>query len=128
MFTKPLSLVADLLVAGRAYQPSKMERRAYALLTALAMSNTSAFAAGGGAAQAALSNVGNTVVSIVQTLFAIGLIVYLFVVVFKLMSKSPDAMGHAGYLAAAVIVWFGFQLFKDDLVGLIGGNAGGGVH
>lgn len=128
MFTKPLSLAADLVVAGRAYQPSKMEQRAYALLTALALSNNSAFAAGGGAAGAALSSVGQTVVSIVQVLFTIGLIIYLLVVVFKLMSKSPDAMGHAGYLAAAVILWFGFQLFKDDLVGLIGGNAGGGVH
>lgn len=122
MFTKSLSLANKLAIAGKAYQPSKAERRAFALLSALALTNRAAFAQG---AQGALEGVQDTVVGIVQVVFAIGLIVFLVVVVLKFMRGAPDALGSLGWLVGAVILWFGFQLFKDDLVGAVGGGAGG---
>ena len=122
MFTKSLSLANKLAVAGKAYQPSKSERRAFALLSALALTNRAAFAQG---AQAALEGVQETVLGIVQVVFAIGLIVFLVVVVLKFMRGAPDALGSLGWLVGAVILWFGFQLFKDDLVGAVGGGQGG---
>ena len=123
MFTKSLSLATEVAAAGQSYQPSKMEKRAYALLTTLALSNRAAFAQGGAAA--ALSGVQETVVSIVQVIFAIILIVGLIRVVMKFVQGAPDALGSLGWLVGGVILWFGFQLFKDDLVGAVGGGAGG---
>ncbi|GAC1377701.1 MAG: hypothetical protein NVS3B25_29820 [Hymenobacter sp.] len=116
-----------LAVAGRSYQPSPTELRATALLTALAAGTTPALAAGsgGGAAAAALSTVQETVVGIVQVIFAIILIIGLIRVVMKFVQGSPDALGSLGWLVGGVILWFGFQLFKDDLVGAVGGGAGG---
>lgn len=117
----------SLAVAGRSYQPSPAERRTAAVLTALAAGITPAMAAGsgGGAAAAALSTVQETVVGIVQVIFAIILIIGLIRVVMKFVQGSPDALGSLGWLVGGVILWFGFQLFKDDLVGAVGGGAGG---
>jgi hypothetical protein len=123
MFTKSLSFAVRMAAAGQAYQPSKAEKRAYALLTTLALANQTAFAQGG--AQAALSSVQETVVGIVQVLFAIILVVGLIRVVMKFVQSAPDALGSLGWLVGGVILWFGFQLFKDDLVGAVGGGAGG---
>ncbi|SDY93061.1 hypothetical protein [Hymenobacter psychrophilus] len=124
MFTNPLSLAKKLAVAGHAYQPSKAEKRAYAVLTALALSNRAAFAQSG-SAQGALEGVQETVVGIVQVIFAIILIIGLIRVVMKFVQGAPDALGSLGWLVGGVILWFGFQLFKDDLVGAVGGGEGG---
>ena len=128
MLKSPLSLAANLVVAGQSYQPSKTEQRAYALLTTLALSTTAAHAgAGGGSAEAALTQVKEKVIGIVQVIFAIVLIIGLIRVVMKFMQGAPDALGALGWLVGGVILWFGFQLFKDDLVGAVGGSTGGGV-
>ncbi len=122
MFTNPFSLAMRLAVAGQAYQPSKAEQRAYALLAAMALLSRPARAQG---AQAALEGVQDTVMGIVQVVFGIGLVVFLVVVVLKFMRGAPDALGSLGWLVGAVILWFGFQLFKDDIVGAVGGGEGG---
>ncbi|MBJ6146329.1 hypothetical protein [Hymenobacter sp. BT559] len=124
MFTNFLALAIKVAAAGRAYQPCKAEKRAYALLTTLALSSGAAFAQGGGAA-AALSGVQETVIGIVQVIFAIVLIVGLIRVVMKFIQGAPDALGALGWLIGGVILWFGFQLFKDDLVSAVGGGQGG---
>ena len=80
---------------------------------------------GGGGAAAALEGVQETVVGIVQVIFAIVLIVGLIRVVMKFVQGAPDALGSLGWLVGGVILWFGFQLFKDDLVSAVGGGDGG---
>jgi len=127
MLTQALSWPTRLTVAGQAYQPSKAEKRVAAVVAALAAGTTPALAAGsaGGAAAAALSTVQETVVGIVQVIFAIILIVGLIRVVMKFVQGAPDALGALAWLVGGVILWFGFQLFKDDLVGAVGGGQGG---
>lgn len=125
MFKNPLNLAANLVVAGQAYQPTKWEQRAYALLTVLALSTGGAKAQ---SAEAALTQVKEKVVGIVQVIFAIILIIGLIRVVMKFVQGAPDALGALGWLVGGVILWFGFQLFKDDLVGAVGGSTGGGIE
>ena len=115
-----------LAAAGQTYQPSQTEQRVAALLTTLALATSPARAQrGGGGAAAALEGVQETVVSIVQVIFAIVLIVGLIRVVMKFVQGAPDALGSLGWLVGGVILWFGFQLFKDDLVSAVGGGDGG---
>lgn len=122
MFTKILSLATELAAAGQVYRPSKLEKRATALLAGLALLTTPAWAQ---SAQAALSGVQDTVVGIVQVVFAIALVIGLIRVVMKFVQGTPDALGSLGWLVGGVILWFGFQLFKNDLVGAVGGGQGG---
>lgn len=118
-----------LVVAGQTYQPSKTEQRLATTLATLALATSPALAqTGGGGAAAALSGVQETVVSIVQVIFAIVLVVGLIRVVMKFVQGAPDALGSLGWLVGGVILWFGFQLFKDDLVSAVGGTGGGGVR
>ena len=124
MFKSPLDLAANLVVAGQAYQPSKLEQRGYALLTVLALSTGAAKAQ---SAEAALTQVKEKVIGIVQVIFAIILIIGLIRVVMKFVQGAPDALGALGWLVGGVILWFGFQLFKDDLVSAVGGSSGGGL-
>ncbi|RYF46250.1 MAG: hypothetical protein EOO38_14470, partial [Cytophagaceae bacterium] len=81
-----------MAAAGQSYQPSKMEKRAYALLTTLALSNSAAYAQGGAAA--ALSGVQETVVSIVQVIFAIILIVGMIVIYRQLNYVQSQHLGY----------------------------------
>jgi hypothetical protein len=122
MFTKSLAWANKLAVAGQAYQPSKFEKRLFAFLTAMSLISRSARAQG---AQGALESVQEQVISIVQIIFSIGLAIYLIVVVFKFFKRSPDAMESLGYFIGGIVIWFAFQLFKDDLVDAIGGGDGG---
>ena len=124
MLNKPLNLAANLVVAGKAYQPSKLEQRGYALLMVLALSTSAARAQ---SAEAALTQVKEKVIGIVQVIFAIILIIGLIRVVMKFIQGSPDALGSLGWLVGGVLLWFGFQLFKDDLVSAVGGSDGGGI-
>ena len=124
MLNKSLHLAANLLVAGQVYRPSKLERRGYALLTVLALSTSAARAQ---SAEAALTQVKEKVIGIVQVIFAIILIIGLIRVVMKFIQGSPDALGALGWLVGGVLLWFGFQLFKDDLVSAVGGSEGGGL-
>ena len=64
----------------------------------------------------------DTVVGIVQVIFAIALIIGLIRVVMKFVQGTPDALGSLGWLVGGVLLWFGFQLFKDDLVSAVGGQ------
>lgn len=125
MFKSPLTLAANLVVAGQAYKPSKLEQRGYALLTVLALSTTAAKAQ---SAEAALTQVKEKVIGIVQVIFAIILIIGLIRVVMKFVQGAPDALGSLGWLVGGVLLWFGFQLFKDDLVSAVGGSTGGGLE
>lgn len=124
MFNKPLNLAANLVVAGQAYQPSRLEQRGYALLTLLALSTTAARAQ---SAEAALTQVKEKIIGIVQVIFVIVLVIGLIRVVMKFLQGAPDALGALGWLVGGVLLWFGFQLFKDDLVSAVGGSSGGGI-
>ena len=129
VFTTASASLNALVVAGQAYQSSKTEQRLAALLTTLALASSPALAqTGGGGAAAALSGVQETVVGIVQVIFAIVLVVGRIRVVMKFVQGAPDALGALGWLVGGVILWFGFQLFKDDLVSAVGGTGGGGVR
>lgn len=127
VFTTAAASLNRLVLAGQAYQPSQNEQRLAALLATLALASGPALAQTGGAA-AALSGVQETVVGIVQVLFAIILVVGLIRVVMKFVQGAPDALGALGWLVGGVILWFGFQLFKDDLVSAVGGTGKGGVR
>ncbi len=128
-FAAATASLNGLVIAGRAYQPSKTENRLAATLATLALATSPARAqTGGGGAAAALGGVQETVVGIVQVIFAIVLVVGLIRVVMKFIQGAPDALGALGWLVGGVILWFGFQLFKDDLVSAVGGTGGGGVR
>ncbi|QKG55010.1 hypothetical protein [Hymenobacter sp. BRD67] len=65
------------------------------------------------------------VISIVQVLFIIVLAIGLVRVVQKFISGAPDALGSLGWLLGGVILWFGFNYFKEDLASAMGGGQGG---
>ncbi|WP_207435961.1 hypothetical protein [Sabulibacter ruber] len=110
-----------LLLKGRAYEPSPWERRLMATLMALA-AGRGALAQGGTAA--ALEGIQETIITIVQVVFSIILVIGLIRVVMKFLNGAPDALSSLGWLVGGVILWFGFQFFKDDLVGTVGGEGG----
>ena len=111
----------SFLVRGRYYQPSLWEKRM--MVFALALSAARQSMAQGGTA-AALEGVQQTILTIVQIIFSIILVIGLIRVVMKFVNGSPDALSSLGWLVGGVILWFGFQFFKDDLVGTVGGEGG----
>ena len=111
----------SFLVNGRHYQPSPWEKRMMA--SALALSVAQQTMAQGGTA-AALEGVQETIITIVQIVFSIILVIGLIRVVMKFVNGTPDALSALGWLVGGVILWFGFQFFKDDLVGTVGGEGG----
>ncbi|MFB9865671.1 hypothetical protein ACFFMH_20540 [Rufibacter immobilis] len=106
---------------GQLYTPSPWERRMMACAIGLAMAQ-GAQAQGGTAA--ALEGVQETILTIVQVVFSIILVIGLIRVVMKFINGAPDALSSLGWLVGGVILWFGFQFFKDDLVGTVGGEGG----
>ena len=111
----------SFLVNGRHYQPSPWEKRMMA--SAMALSVAQQTMAQGGTA-AALEGVQETIITIVQIVFSIILVIGLIRVVMKFVNGTPDALSALGWLVGGVILWFGFQFFKDDLVGTVGGEGG----
>jgi hypothetical protein len=111
----------SFLVNSRHYQPDPWEKRMMAL--ALASSVIQQATAQGGTA-AALHGVQETIITIVQIVFSIILVIGLIRVVMKFVNGTPDALSALGWLVGGVILWFGFQFFKDDLVGTVGGEGG----
>jgi hypothetical protein len=111
----------SFLVRGRHYQPSPWEKRLMASVLALSAAQQS-IAQGGTAA--ALEGVQETIITIVQIVFSIILVIGLIRVVMKFVNGTPDALSALGWLVGGVILWFGFQFFKDDLVGTVGGEGG----
>jgi len=114
-----------LLAAGRAYQPSRAERFAMALLLTTSPVLVFGQSGAGGRAVGALRSVQTIVISIVQVLFIIVLAIGLVRVVQKFISGAPDALGSLGWLMGGVILWFGFNYFKEDLASAMGGGEGG---
>jgi hypothetical protein len=114
-----------LLAAGHTYQPSRAERFAMALLLATSPALVFGQAGAGGRAVGALRSVQTIVISIVQVLFIIVLAIGLVRVVQKFISGAPDALGSLGWLMGGVILWFGFNYFKEDLASAMGGGEGG---
>ena len=110
------------IAAVRAYKPTKSEKRMMAALLTLGTINQTMAQ---GSAVTALKSVQTTVISIVQVLFAIFLVIALIRTAKKLMSGEPDAMTSVAWLVGGVLLFFGFQFFKDDLVSNVGGGQGG---
>ena len=114
-----------LLAAGHAYRPSRLERGALAALLVASPALVFGQSGAGGRAVAALRSVQTIVISIVQVLFIIVLAIGLVRVVQKFISGAPDALGSLGWLMGGVILWFGFNYFKEDLASAMGGGEGG---
>ncbi|KAA3435969.1 hypothetical protein [Rufibacter hautae] len=113
--------IHSLVLTGRQYEASPWEKRMMATAMGLALTN-GAMAQGGTAA--ALEGVQETIITIVQVIFSIILVIGLIRVVMKFVNGAPDALSSLGWLVGGVILWFGFQFFKDDLVGTVGGEGG----
>jgi hypothetical protein len=114
-----------LLAAGHTYHPSRAERLALAALLATSPALVFGQNGAGGRAVGALRSVQTIVISIVQVLFIIVLAIGLVRVVQKFISGAPDALSSLGWLMGGVILWFGFNYFKQDLASAMGGGAGG---
>lgn len=119
---KSTAAVLCLAAQSRHHQPSRWEKRLYVFLFSLAWFQHQVHAQN---TAGALDNIKDTVLGIVQGLFIIGLAIGLIRTVFKFINQAPDAMTSLGYLIGGVVLWFGFQYFKDDLVTTLGGGAGG---
>jgi len=115
------NILQTLISKGRHYQASPWEKRLMATAMSLAYMHQ-AMAQGGTAA--ALEGVQETIITIVQVVFSIILVIGLIRVVMKFINGAPDALSSLGWLVGGVILWFGFQFFKDDLVGTVGGEGG----
>lgn len=101
---------------------SRWEARAQALLLALLATQQAALAQGGTAA--ALNKVQTTIFTIVQVVFIILISIGLVRVMMKFANGAPDALSSLGWLVGGVVLWFGFQFFKNDLASAIGGTGG----
>jgi len=111
----------NLISKGHQYQASPWEKRLMA--TTMGLAYMQQVMAQGGTA-AALEGVQETIITIVQVVFSIILVIGLIRVVMKFINGAPDALSSLGWLVGGVILWFGFQFFKDDLVGTVGGEGG----
>lgn len=111
----------SFLANGCTYNASNWEKRL--MTTALALAIMQGAMAQGGTT-AALSGIQETIITIVQVIFSILLVIGLIRVVMKFLNGNPDALSALGWLVGGVILWFGFQFFKDDLVGTVGGEGG----
>ena len=135
MFTPILSQVqrkaADLAVRGlqfthhaRNYQLSRGEKLMLAFF--LSTSPATVFGqAGGGRAVGAMRNFAGTVILLVQAAFIIVLAYGVFNVVRKFVTQDPGAFGSLATLGVGLLVWFGFNYFKEDIRAAMGGGDGG---
>lgn len=119
---------ADLAVRGlkithqaRNYQLSRGEKLMLAFF--LATSPATVFAQG--RAVGAMKNFASTVISMVQIAFIIVLAYGVFNVVRKFVTQDPGAFGSLATLLVGLLVWFGFNYFKDDIRSAMGGGDGG---
>jgi hypothetical protein len=107
---------------------SKGEKAFYSLFFALAASHGDALAQGSSNTTTQLNNVKATVIGIGQVLFAIFLMIGLVKTVKKFIGGEPDAFTSLMWLVGGVLLFFGFQVLKNQLVGNAGGLSGGGVE
>jgi mannose/fructose/N-acetylgalactosamine-specific phosphotransferase system component IIC len=105
------------------------EKRMWMAFFGLAAFNNQAMAQGAGSNTVTqLNNVKTTVIGIGQVLFAIFLMVALVKTVKKFLSGEPDAMTSLLWLVGGILLFFGFQVLKNQLVSNAGGLSGGGVE
>ncbi|MBT9394391.1 hypothetical protein KLP40_14565 [Hymenobacter sp. NST-14] len=79
-------------------------------------------------AKAAMENVQNTAIQIGQVVFLIFLMVGLVRTAKKFIDGAPDAMTSGLWLLGGVLIFAGFQAFKDDIFSNMGASStGGGV-
>ena len=135
MFTPFLSQVqrkaADVAARGlqfthhaRNYQLSRGEKLMLAFF--MATSPATVFGqTGGGRAAGAMRNFAGTVITLVQIAFVIVLAYGVFNVVRKFITQDPGAFGALATLLVGLLVWFGFNYFKEDIQGAMGGGQGG---
>lgn len=114
-----------LVALSQAYQPTRTERFLMALLLTTSPAVVFGQSGVGGRAVSALRNVQGIVINIVQVMFIIVLAIGLVRVVQKFISGAPDALGSLGWLLGGVMLWFGFNYFKEDLAAAMGGGQGG---
>ena len=125
---------ADVMAAAATFPASfgrmgKWEKRMWMALFGLAVFNNQAMAQGAGSNTVTqLNNVKTTVIGIGQVLFAIFLMVALVKTVKKFLSGEPDAMTSLLWLVGGILLFFGFQVLKNQLVSNAGGLSGGGVE
>jgi hypothetical protein len=72
----------------------------------------------------ALETFSGFVITAVNVIFIIVLAIGLINTVRKFIVNDPAAMGSLGQLIVGVIVFLGFNLLRDDLLGIFGGFAG----
>lgn len=108
---------------------SKRDKMFYSTFFALAAAHGDVLAqAGGSNTTTQLNNVKATVISIGQVFFAIFLMISLVKTVKKFLEGAPDAFTSLMWLVGGVLLFFGFQVLKNQLVGNSGGLSGGGVE
>lgn len=78
-------------------------------------------------AKAAMQNVQETAIGIGQVVFLIFLMVGLVRTAKKFIDGAPDAMTSGLWLLGGIIIFAGFQTFKDDIFSNMGASTGGGV-
>jgi hypothetical protein len=108
----------------------KWDRRLYGTLFAVGAAHGSVFAqspatANAGSAQSTLDQMKTTVIAIGQAVFAIFLMIGLVKVVIKFVKGEPDAMQSLLWLGGGVLLMFGFQALKNQIVTNSGGGGGG---
>lgn len=117
---------AELAVArfhAQSSSLSKWEQRIFGTLLSIGLLHGQAMAQAG--VSTTLNNVKSTVLMIGQVLFAIFLMVALVKTVKKFLSGEPDAMTSLMWLVGGILLFFGFQALKDQIVTNTGGGAGG---
>ncbi|GAB3840801.1 hypothetical protein [Hymenobacter jeollabukensis] len=125
---------ARVLAAGATFPASwgrmgSWEKRFWAAFLGLAAAHGDVWAQGAGSNTVTqLNNVKTTVIGIGQVLFAIFLMVGLVKTVKKFIGGEPDAMTSLMWLIGGVLLFFGFQVLKNQLVQNAGGMSGGGVE
>lgn len=137
MFTSILSQVqrkaADAAVRGlhlthhvRTYQLSRGEKLMLSFFLATSPSAVFGQAGGGGGrAVGAMRNFAGTFISIVQIAFIMILAYGVFNVARKFVTQDPGAFGALATLLVGLLVWFGFNYFKEDIRSAMGGGDGG---
>lgn len=102
----------------------RFERRFWMMFFGLAVAHGSQ--AQSGKAKDAMSKVQETAIQIGQVVFLIFLMVGLVRTAKKFIDGAPDAMTSGLWLLGGVLIFAGFQAFKDDIFANMGATGSGG--
>lgn len=118
---KAADVTAKVCVNLQRRKPIPINQKAYLVTLAMLTICSAANAQGPGRVAAGMSQLAQTMITIVNYLLPALVIVGIVICVFKAI-RDQDFGSYAMGVLAALLVWGGLNAFKDDIFGMFGGQ------